>query len=88
MRFMLTRHGRTCSPIDGGVGDAMTQGRPHARAQLPQLRMCADRRLLPLLRQRAMFTARSAHFHDLARVFHIEGKIWRTLPLLAWKPGD
>lgn len=30
-----------------------------------------------------------AFFHDLAHgVFHIEGKIWRTLPLLAWKPGE
>lgn len=29
-----------------------------------------------------------AFFHDLLRgVFHFEGKIWRTLPLLAWRPG-
>jgi hypothetical protein len=27
--------------------------------------------------------------HDLLHgVFHFEGKIWRTLPLLAWRPGD
>ncbi len=27
-------------------------------------------------------------FHDLVHgVFHFEGKIWRTLPLLAWNPG-
>jgi Protein of unknown function (DUF3667) len=27
--------------------------------------------------------------HDLAHgVFHFEGKIWRTLPMLAWKPGE
>lgn len=31
----------------------------------------------------------SAFFHDLLHgVLHFEGKIWRTLPLLAWKPGD
>ncbi len=31
----------------------------------------------------------TAFFHDLAHgVFHLEGKIWRTLPLLAWKPGQ
>lgn len=31
----------------------------------------------------------SAFFHDLLHgVFHFEGKIWRTLPLLAWKPGE
>jgi hypothetical protein len=30
----------------------------------------------------------AAFFHDLAHgVFHFEGKIWRTLPLLAWRPG-
>ncbi len=30
----------------------------------------------------------SAFLHDLAHgVFHFEGKIWRTLPLLAWNPG-
>ncbi|MFC6622385.1 DUF3667 domain-containing protein [Novosphingobium panipatense] len=30
-----------------------------------------------------------AFFHDLLHgVFHFEGKTWRTLPLLAWKPGE
>lgn len=30
-----------------------------------------------------------AFFHDLAHgVLHFEGKVWRTLPLLAWRPGD
>jgi hypothetical protein len=29
-----------------------------------------------------------AFFHDLLHgVFHFEGKIWRTLPMLAWNPG-
>lgn len=27
--------------------------------------------------------------HDIAHgVFHFEGKLWNTLPLLAWRPGD
>ncbi|UVO55350.1 DUF3667 domain-containing protein [Sphingomonas sp. SUN039] len=27
--------------------------------------------------------------HDILHgVFHFEGKLWRTLPMLAWKPGD
>lgn len=31
----------------------------------------------------------SAFFHDFAHgVLHFEGKIWRTLPLLVWKPGE
>ena len=30
----------------------------------------------------------SAFWHDLLHsVFHFEGKIWRTLPMLAWHPG-
>jgi len=31
----------------------------------------------------------TAFWHDLVHgVFHFEGKIWRTLPLLAWRPGE
>lgn len=31
----------------------------------------------------------TAFFHDFLHSFlHFEGKIWRTLPLLAWKPGE
>ncbi|MFC7536488.1 DUF3667 domain-containing protein [Sphingomonas sp. GCM10030256] len=31
----------------------------------------------------------SAFGHDLLHgVFHFEGKIWRTLPMLVWRPGD
>jgi Protein of unknown function (DUF3667) len=31
----------------------------------------------------------AAYGHDLLHgVFHFEGKIWHTLPLLAWKPGE
>ena len=30
-----------------------------------------------------------AFWHDIAHgVLHFEGKVWRTLPLLAWKPGE
>jgi hypothetical protein len=31
----------------------------------------------------------TAFWHDLAHsVLHFDGKLWRTLPLLAWRPGD
>jgi hypothetical protein len=31
----------------------------------------------------------SAFFHDIAHgVLHFDGKTWRTLPLLGWKPGE
>ena len=31
----------------------------------------------------------TAFWHDLAHgVLHLDGKVWRTLPLLAWRPGE
>src|SRR6185312_8444976 len=31
----------------------------------------------------------TAFFHDLAHgVFHLEGKLWHTIPLLVWRPGE
>lgn len=31
----------------------------------------------------------SSFFHDLLHgVFHFEGKIWHTVPMLAWRPGE
>ena len=45
----------------------------------------------------AIACGQQAHVHRTLRAFghdllhgalHFEGKIWRTLPLLAWKPGE
>jgi hypothetical protein len=31
----------------------------------------------------------TAFWHDLAHgVLHLDGKVWRTMPLLAWRPGE
>jgi hypothetical protein len=31
----------------------------------------------------------TAFWHDIAHgVLHLDGKVWRTLPLLAWRPGE
>lgn len=40
--------------------------------------------------QKAVVHRTIAEFgHDIAHgVFHFDGKIWRTLPLLAWRPGE
>ena len=68
-----------------------SRGRPHAREQLPQLRRGACRALTATnAASTPTSTARyRAFFHDfLHGVLHFEGKIWRTLPLLAWKPGE
>ena len=40
-------------------------------------------------RRRMSTASLGAFVHDLLHgVFHFEGKIWRTLPLLAWRPGE
>ena len=73
-----------------GAGE-VARRRPHARSQLPQLRHPAGRRLIATrAASTRMSTARlTGFFHDLLHgVFHFEGKIWRTLPLLAWRPGE
>ena len=65
--------------------------RPYARDELPQLRRGAESGLIaPRAARRRMSTARcAAFFHDfLHGVFNFEGKIWRTLPMLAWRPGE
>ena len=72
----------------GGQGVNADPGRTHERACLN----CGA----PLLGSHCHACGQPAHvhrtlsafFHDLLHgVFHFEGKIWRTLPLLAWRPG-
>ena len=70
--------------------EAGEDGHTH-ETELPQLRRRADRPLLPSLRPEGPCPphADRASWHDLAHgVLHFEGKIWRTLPLLAWRPGE
>ncbi len=78
---------------DHGEGDAPGSqsgagGHTHERACLN----CAT----PLVGSHCHSCGQAAHvhrtlgafFHDLLHgVLHFEGKIWRTLPLLAWRPG-
>ena len=64
--------------------------RPHARDELPQLRRAAERAVLRRVRAacacppHACAPSSTTSSHG---VLHFEGKIWRTLPLLAWRPG-
>lgn len=83
----LIQGGLTARAIESahGEGDA---GHTHEAACLN----CAT----PLVGKHCHACGQAAHvhrslgafFHDLVHgVFHFEGKIWRTLPLLAWNPG-
>lgn len=86
-----------------GVGDAVTGG-VIARAVEPKTGKAGDAHDAaclncgtPLVGAYCHSCGQSGHihrtltawWHDLAHgVLHLDGKIWRTLPLLAWKPGE
>jgi hypothetical protein len=75
---------RAVEPTHGEGGD----GHTHERACLN----CATPLVGPHCHQCGqhghVHRTLGAFFHDLLHgVFHFEGKIWRTLPLLAWQPG-
>lgn len=87
----------------GAIGEAMTGGLA-ARAVEPEAgegRSAGEGACLncatPLIGPHCHQCGQAAHvhrtvtswWHDLAHgVFHLDGKIWRTLPLLAWRPGE
>ena len=54
------------------------------------MRHAADRPLLRACGQKAhVHRSLRAFWHDFVHgVLNFEGKIWRTLPMLAWRPGD
>jgi hypothetical protein len=72
--------------VEPGAGEAGAEGGvPCLNCGTPVLR-----RYCPECGQRArVHRTLGAIWHDIAHsVLHFEGKIWRTLPLLAWRPGE
>jgi hypothetical protein len=96
------RKGAVLSEVEG-VGDAVTGGLV-ARAVEPKAGEAREHEPGNCLNCGAALTGPYCHscgqqghvhrtigafWHDLLHgVLHFEGKIWRTLPLLAWRPGD
>lgn len=77
--------GRAVEPAAGEAGDGHTNERAclNCGAALtgPYCHECGQ--------QAHVHRTLGAFLHDfLHGVLHFEGKIWRTLPLLAWKPGQ
>lgn len=77
----------------GGVGEAATAGvgpRPEeANACLNCGAGLTDEYCHRCGQQGNVHSSLAAFWHDLAHgVLHFEGKIWRTLPMLAWRPGE
>ena len=78
--------GRAVEPDAGEAGPTAT--RTKNAASTAARRWPAT--IATLAAKRPTSTARCVHSgHDLLHgVLHFEGKIWRTLPLLAWRPGE
>lgn len=76
--------GRAVEPRHGGTGDA------HAGARCLNCGTSLVGSHCQHCGQRVdIHRSFGAIGHDLVHaIFHFEGKIWNTLPLLAWRPGD
>lgn len=77
--------GRAVEPKSGEAGDGHTRESNclncGTRLDGPYCRECGQ--------HAHVHRTLGAFFHDFAHgVLHFEGKIWRTLPLLVWKPGE
>jgi hypothetical protein len=84
----LTQGGLTARAVEPAAGEGSDAGHTHESACLN----CGT----PLVGSHCHACGQRAHvhrtltafFHDLLHgVLHFEGKVWRTLPLLAWRPG-
>jgi hypothetical protein len=86
----LAQGGLTARAVEPAAGEssALDSGHTHEAACLncgaslfgPHCHHCGQRA--------HVHRTLGAFFHDLLHgVLHFEGKVWRTLPLLAWRPG-
>ena len=77
---------RAVEPAAGAVGP---DGHTHERACLNCAAPLAGDYCHACGQHAHIHRTLTAFFHDLLHsVFHFDGKLWRTLPLLAWRPGD
>ena len=76
---------RAFEPAHGEGGD---DGHTHEQACLNCATMLVGRHCHACGQAAHVHRTLRAFFHDMLHgVLHFEGKIWRTLPLLAWRPG-
>ena len=77
---------RSVEPDTGGVG---SDGHTHETACLNCGTALTGDYCHACGQHRHVHRTLTAFFHDLLHgVLHFEGKVWGTLPLLAWKPGE
>lgn len=77
--------GMIARTLEPGAGEAVTSGSQCLNCETPlagnYCHTCGQRG--------RVHRTLGAFWHDIAHsVLHFDGKIWRTLPLLAWRPGE
>jgi hypothetical protein len=84
----LAQGALTARAVEPGHGEATDDGPTHEGACLNCGTSLVGRHCHNCGQAAHVHRSLKAFFHDLLHgVFHFEGKIWRTLPLLAWRPG-
>jgi hypothetical protein len=74
--------------VEPAHGEAVDEGHTHEAACLNCGTALAGKHCHQCGQAAHVHRTLGAFFHDLLHgVVHFEGKIWRTLPLLAWNPG-
>ncbi len=75
--------------VEPDAGEAVAAARDHGAACLNCGTALAGEYCHACGQQAHIHRSLAAFWHDLLHsVLHFEGKIWRTLPMLAWWPGD
>ena len=75
--------------VEPGAGEASDKGHSHETACLNCGAELAGPYCATCGQKAHVHRTLGAFWHDLVHsVLHVEGKIWRTLPMLAWRPGE
>ena len=75
--------------VEPGAGEPGADGHTHERACLNCGAMLAGDFCHNCGQKAHVHRTLTGFFHDLLHgVLHFEGKIWNTLPMLAWRPGE
>ncbi|WP_379545373.1 DUF3667 domain-containing protein [Qipengyuania sp. DSG2-2] len=82
--------GAAVEPAHGGKGDNGPGDGPEGGSACPNCGAAVSGIFCSHCGQKAqLHRTLSAFWHDLIHgALHFDGKLWRTLPLLAWKPGE
>lgn len=79
----------TARAVEPGAGEASADGHTHETSCLNCGTLLAGEFCHACGQHAHVHKTLTAFFHDfLHGVLHFEGKTWRTLPLLVWRPGE